>query len=62
MSNKGCRKSAAFVRHFSILIHILPNAALDESAGQFLAKLFRDISVTEGNRPAYAKKPDPICN
>lgn len=31
-------------------------------SGQFFAKLFRDISVTEGNRPAYAKKPDPICN
>ena len=24
-------------------------------SGQFFAKLFRDISVTEGNRPAYAK-------
>ncbi|AEN78999.1 hypothetical protein FC25_GL002019 [Ligilactobacillus ruminis DSM 20403 = NBRC 102161] len=59
MSNKVGRKSAAFVRHFSILIHILPNAAPDESShqalSQFVAKLFRDISVTEGNRPAYAK-------
>lgn len=25
-------------------------------SGQFFAKLFRDISVTEGNRHAYAKK------
>ena len=30
-------------------------------SGQFFAKLFRDSSVTEGNRPAYAKKPDQIC-
>ncbi|EGX98729.1 hypothetical protein ANHS_711 [Ligilactobacillus ruminis ATCC 25644] len=45
MSNKGGRKSAAFVRHFSILIHILPNAVPDESTYEFAARLLLTISI-----------------
>lgn len=41
-----CRtKAAAFVRHFSILIHILSNAVPDKSTYEFAARLLSTISI-----------------
>lgn len=54
-----CRtKAAAFVRHFSILIHILSNAVPDKSTYEFAARLLSTISIISCIR----KKTDQICN